>query len=136
MKQPDLLRNFFKKTLVKQLILIGLVVAAFFFLLNLNYRLSSVFTNRRTVETLQTEVVALYATDIALRTEIAEVQSEHAVEEFSREAGYIQAQDVPVAVVGIEGDLPDLSVPDEPAVTRTYENWELWMYLLFGKVFP
>ena len=124
-----------KQMPTKQLLMVVIVVIAFFFLLNINTRVSNLFTKRQAVQAAKTEVVALYATDVALQTQLASVQSEEEVEEFSRLNGYIQPEDIPVAVVGTEGELevPSAAVLIE-ANPSPYENWELWYYLIFGKL--
>lgn len=119
----------------KQLLMVVIVVIAFFFLLNINTRVSNLFTKRQAIQAAKTEVVALYATDVMLQTQLVLVQSEQEVEEFSRLNGYIQAGDIPVAVVGTEGELevPSAAVLIE-ANPSPYENWQLWYYLIFDKL--
>lgn len=125
--------NRLKKFPKGQLITIILVVVGFFVLLDLNSRLSTLYTRRQDVDELSTEVVSLYATEVFLRTEMAKMNDVQKLEEFGRESGYIHPGDIPVAPIPVED--PDASLEalkvDEDEKTPQLQNWELWWYLLF-----
>lgn len=126
--------NRLKKLPKGQLITIVLVVVGFFVLLDLNSRLSLLYTRRQDVDELSTEVVALFATEVFLRTEMAKMDQAPVLEEFGRESGYIQPGDVPVAPIPVED--PDAALEalkeDNKEKPPQLQNWELWWFLLFG----
>ncbi|MCD6476109.1 MAG: hypothetical protein J7K85_07615 [Anaerolineaceae bacterium] len=119
----------------KQMVTVGLILIIFLVLLNINSRLSMLFSKRQSVDTISTEVVALYATDVGLQTQIAAVEKDETVVNYGRENGFIQSGDIPVAIVGLEGKA-DFSVDEEIEETspdQKLSNWELWWYLFFGR---
>ena len=118
-----------------QLITIVLVVIGFVVLLDLNSRLNTLYTRRQDVETLSTEVVGLYATEVYLRTEMAKMDTAQKLEEFGRESGYILPGDVPVAPIPVVDEDASLEAlrEDEKEEPQQLQNWELWFYLLFGE---
>ena len=67
-----------------QLLTIVLVVVGFFVLLDLNSRLSLLYQRRQDVQSVSTEVVSLYATEVYLRTEMAKMNNVQKLEEFGR----------------------------------------------------
>ena len=117
----------------KQVITIGMVIIVFFILLNVNSRLTTLYKKKQDVKVLSTEVVALYATDIVLQTQIISVQDEEMVEKFGRENGYIQPKDVPVAVIAMPGEVgvQEEAIEDAEESKPALQNWELWWYLFF-----
>lgn len=130
--QKDLL-NRLKEMPKGQLVTIIVVVVGFFVLLDLNGRLSTLYTLRQDVDTDSTRVVALYATEVYLRTELAKMNNVQKLEEFGRESGYIQPGDIPVAPIPVAD--PDASLDvlkeDENGKPPHLQNWELWWFLLF-----
>ena len=119
----------------KQMITVGLIVIIFLILLNVNSRLSMLFSKRQDVDSISTEVVALYATDVVLQTQIAAVEEDETVVDYGRENGFIQPGDVPVAIVGLEGNT-DFSMEEEieeAAPDQKLSNWELWWYFFFER---
>ena len=131
----DEIKRRFQDLPQKQMVTVGLIVIIFLILLNVNSRLSMLFSKRQNVDMISTEVVALYATDVVLQTQIAAVEEDETVVDYGRENGYIQAGDIPVAIVGLEGDV-DFSIIEEIEDTtshQTLSNWELWRYLFFGR---
>lgn len=118
-----------------QLLTIILVVVGFFVLLDMNSRLSLLYQRRQDVDSVSTEVVALYATEVYLRTEMAKMNTVQKLEEFGRESGYIQPGDIPVAPVPVED--PDASLDELNGNTdqepSQLQNWELWWFLIFGE---
>jgi cell division protein FtsB len=116
-----------------QLVTIIVVVVGFFVLLDLNSRLSTLYTLRQDVDTDSTKVVALYATEVFLRTEVAKMDNVQKLEEFGRESGYIQPGDIPIAPIPVKD--PDASLDaltvDENEKPPRLQNWELWWFLLF-----
>lgn len=128
----DLL-NRFKELPKGQLITVILVVVGFFVLLDLNSRLNLLYSRRQDVEELSTEVVALYATEVFLRTEMAKMDQAPVLEEYGRESGYIQPGDVPVAPIPVEDPNAALEAlqEDEKEKPPQLQNWQLWWFLLF-----
>lgn len=119
----------------KQMVTVGLILIIFLILLNINSRLSMLFSKRQSVDMISTEVVALYATDVVLQTQIAAVEEDETVVNYGRENGFVQPGDIPVAIVGLEGNA-DFSVDEEIEETspnQKLSNWELWWYLFFGR---
>jgi len=131
----DELKRRFQDLPKKQVATIAIVVVVFFILLNLNSRISTLFSKQQSVNGLMTEVVNLYATDIVIQTEIAKIEDDDTVETFGRENGYVKPDDVPVALIEQPGEVKPLE-PIEAAEddTRlTLQNWEIWWQLFFGK---
>lgn len=131
----DEIKRRFQDLPQKQMVTVGLIVIIFLILLNINSRLSMLFSKRQSVDMISTEVVALYTTDVVLQTQITAVEKDETVVDYGRENGFIQSGDIPVAIVGLEGDA-DFSMVEETEEASTYQklsNWELWWYLFFGR---
>lgn len=125
--------NRFKNMPKGQLLTIILVVVGFFVLFDLNSRLTLLYSRRQDVDNLSTDVVALYATEVYLRTEMAKMDQVHKLEEFGRESGYIRPGDVPVAPIPVEDPDASLAALSEENNEKPPQlnNWELWWFLLF-----
>ena len=118
----------------KRIIVIVLIVIGFYVLLDLNSRLSSLYTRRQDIQQVSTEVIALYATEVYLQTQVARRDSVQQLEEFGRESGYIRPGDIPVAVIPL-ADADGALAALQPTPTKKppqFQNWEVWWHLLFG----
>lgn len=116
----------------KQFLLIGLLVLAFFLLMDLNSRLADLFrlTNQR--DAMATEVAGLEATESAYVTKIAYATSQAALEVWARLQKQGQPGDIPIIPLAEPGATPQVESFPTPTA-RIVQHWERWWALFFGQ---
>jgi cell division protein FtsB len=117
----------------KQLLVVALLVVAFFLVMDLNTRLNDLFRLSAQRDRMQSEVSALSETSVVLQTQIAYATSDVAVAQWAREqAGLGKPGDIPVIPLPPKDYTPIPQViTTEPA--KVVDHWEKWWALFFGK---
>lgn len=102
-------------------------------LMNFNQRMVLLTKLRGQEKVLVEEYANLQATQSALETQIAYVNSDAAVEEWAREEGsMVQSGDVPIVLLpGSDESLQPTPIPTPEVVDRV-EKWDIWWELFFG----
>jgi len=117
----------------KQLIVISLIALFFFMLLGLNSRLSELFHLTDQQSVMQTKVVSLKETEMALNTQIAVATSDLAVEAWARNQAHM-AQIGDQVIVPLQPTTSSIILGITPTPTSPpLENWQIWWDLLFAK---
>lgn len=116
----------------KQIVVVFIIVIFFFILLGLNSRLSDLFRLSSYRNSMQTKVVSLRGTDIALKTQIAFATSDLAVEEWARDQAHLVLPGDQVIV-----PLPQDSITTQNTASLTptpipIDNWQVWWDLFFS----
>jgi cell division protein FtsB len=116
----------------KQLLLIALIVAAVFLLLDYQARMSQLYEIEAQRKNAEGAVVELKQTEKALLDELEYANSQAMVEEFARDdinAG--QPGDVIVVPIAPTGATPTPQ-PTPTTVPVQVDKWEIWQALLLG----
>ena len=116
----------------KQVVLILVVVIAFFLVLDYNNRATALHRVNTQLQIIQTDVHQLHQTEIVLNQQIAFATSIGGVEEYAREAGYKQPGDVVVVPISTMA----ATLTPTPYATPTpveIKNWEIWWAVFFGE---
>lgn len=109
------------------IVLLLLLAAAF------NGRLLEMVTKEEEVRRVRAEATAVMQTQQALQTLQVYAASDQAPQDWARDEGrYIQEGDHPVIPVA-PTDAPGLVLPPLPSPTPTPPNWQLWLWVFFGK---
>ncbi len=117
----------------KQLIVIGLLVVAFFLLMDLNNRLSVLFRLSGTYNEISTSVYQLESTKQVLLTQIAYATSDDAVRRFANDDRHWYLEnDVPVFPVQDPKATPPSFIQPTPTAMGV-EHWQKWWALFFGQ---
>jgi cell division protein FtsB len=116
----------------KRLIVIVAVAILVVLLMNFNQRMVLLSRLRSQEKTLTLEYANLEATRSVLQTQVADADSDEAVEKWAREeAGMIQDGDVPIVLLPPSEAIT--ATPTQPVVEiDEVENWEIWQELFFG----
>jgi cell division protein FtsB len=117
----------------KQIVIFMLIVIFIFMLFGLNSRLSDLFRLSDQRDIMQTKVIAMKNTEIALQTQITFATSDLAVEAWARDQGHMaQPGDViivPLSPVGITQQADYLPKP----TLNGNSNLKIWWDLFFAK---
>jgi hypothetical protein len=116
----------------KQITIVILVIIFFFMLLGLNSRLSELFRLSDQQSIMQTKVIALKNTDIALYTQIAIATSDLAVEAWARDQGHM-AQPGDAVIIPLQPSSATQETFLPPTKTpNSMEKWQIWWDLFFS----
>ena len=122
----------FWKNYLREIVVIVAVVLLIFVMMDYNARLDKLNQLNEKAAYVRAEATAVFETQVALQTEIANATSEPVTEGEARNNGEIQAGDqrfVPIPADGaplLDGSLP------QPPVERLMK-WEVWAALFFGE---
>lgn len=116
----------------KRILVIAVIIILVILFLDFNQRMILLSKLRGQERQLTQEYGQLVATANALKTEIANADSDQAVEEWAREeAGMIQDGDVPIVLLP-----PSKTIVPTPTsssvIVDEVETWEIWQELFFG----
>jgi cell division protein FtsB len=116
----------------KRLIVVVVVGILVVLLMNFNQRMVLLAKLRGQEKTLTVEYANLEATRIALESQVANAESDEAVEKWAREeAGMVQDGDVPIVLM--PPSEPAAPTPTEPeTIIDEVQRWEIWQELFFG----
>ncbi|KPL84484.1 hypothetical protein SE15_05170 [Thermanaerothrix daxensis] len=117
----------------RQIILLGILILLFLFLLDLNQRLVQLNRLSQKRDQMQTEVAGLQRTIEALGTQKAYATSESAVEAYARnQANMVKPGENPIILVPVHTSQPSLMSTPTP-VAQYAEPWQVWWALFFGR---
>jgi cell division protein FtsB len=117
----------------KRVIVIVIVVVLVLLLLDFNQRMVLLSKMRGQEKQLTQEYGQLLSTAEALKTEIANANSDDVVEQWAREeAGMVQEGDIPIVLLPAPNTIPK-EPTSEPVVVDEIEKWEIWEALFFGE---
>lgn len=116
----------------KQVVIVFIVIIIFFMLLGLNSRLSELFRLASYKESMQTKVVSLRNTDIALKTQIAVASSDLAVEEWARDQAHLVLPGDQVIVPLSPGEITAQNTGQLTPTPTQVDNWQIWWDFLFS----
>ncbi len=116
----------------KRILVIAVIIILVILFLDFNQRMILLSKLRGQERQLTQEYGQLVATANTLKTEIANSDSDQAVEEWAREeAGMIQDGDVPIVLLP-----PSKTIVPTPTsssvIVDEVETWEIWQELFFG----
>lgn len=116
----------------KRIIVVVLVVILVMLLIDFNQRMVLLSRLREQEKDLRQQYSLLEATRDTLKTEIANAESDEAVEKWAREESMmIQEGDIPIVLLP-----PSAPVPTEdqspPRIVDEVQKWEIWQELFFG----
>lgn len=116
----------------KQIIFIGLLVLAFFLLMDLNSRLGDLFRLTSQRDTMATEQAGMEETQSAYVTKIAYATSQAAVEIWAGLQKQGQSGNIPIIPLVDSAATPQPQTLPTPTA-RVVQHWERWWALFFGK---
>ena len=117
----------------KRVIVIVIVVVLVLLLLDFNQRMVLLSKMRGQEKQLTQEYGQLLSTAEALKTEIANANSDDVVEQWAREeAGMVQEGDIPIVLLPAPNTIPK-ELTSEPVVVDEIEKWEIWEALFLGE---
>ncbi len=116
----------------KRLIVVVIVGILVVLLMNFNQRMVLLSKLRGQEKTLTVEYANLEATRVSLETQVANADSDEAVERWAREeAGMVQDGDVPIVLLPPSN--PVAPTPTQPVtIVDEVQRWEIWQELFFG----
>ncbi len=116
----------------KRLIVVVIVGILVVLLMNFNQRMVLLSKLRGQEKTLTVEYANLEATRISLETQVANADSDEAIERWAREeAGMVQDGDVPIVLLPPSN--PVAPTPTQPVtIVDEVQRWEIWQELFFG----
>jgi len=117
----------------RQLAIVIIIVIFFFMLLGLNSRLSDLFRLSNYRESMQAKVALLKGTDIALKTQIADAESDLAIEEWARDQAHLVLPGDQVIVPLSQDELKSPKTTQPAPTEIPVESWRVWWDLLFSK---
>jgi hypothetical protein len=116
----------------KQILVVVLLVASFFLLMDLNTRLTLLFNLTGTYNQIKTSVYQVESTKQVLQTQIAYATSDDAVRRFANDDRHWYLEnDVPVFPVQDPKATPPSFVKPMPT-PMAVEHWQKWWALFFG----
>ena len=116
----------------KRIIVVAFIIIFVILFLDFNQRMILLSKLRGQEKQLTQEYGQLVATANTLKTEIANADSDKAVEKWAREeAGMIQEGDIPIVL--LPPSATAIPTPTNPSViVDEVEPWEIWQELFFG----
>lgn len=116
----------------KRIIVVVIVGLLVFLLMNFNQRMVLLSKLRGQEKTLVVKYANLEATRIALETQIANANSDDAVEKWAREeAAMVQDGDIPIVL--LPPSEPITAAPTQSnSILEEVQRWEIWQELFFG----
>jgi cell division protein FtsB len=116
----------------KRIIVIAVIIVLVILFLDFNQRMILLSKLRGQERQLTQEYSQLVATANALKTEIANVDSDQVVEKWAREeAGMVQEGDIPIVILPPSKTLVPTQT-SETVIVDKVETWEIWQELFFG----
>ena len=116
----------------KRIIVIAVIIVLVILFLDFNQRMILLSKLRGQERQLTQEYSQLVATANALKTEIANADSDQVVEKWAREeAGMIQEGDIPIVLLPPSKTLVPTPTTESVIVDKV-ETWEIWQELFFG----
>lgn len=116
----------------KRIIVVAVIIIFVILFLDFNQRMVLLSKLRGQEKQLTQEYGQLVTTANALKTEIANADSDQVVEKWAREeAGMIQEGDIPIVL--LPPSTTAIPTPTSPSViVDEVETWEIWQELFFG----
>ena len=116
----------------KRIIVVAVIIILVILFLDFNQRMILLSKLRGQEKQLTQAYSELVSTADALKTEIANADSDQVVEEWAREeAGMIQEGDIPIVLLPPSNTA--IPTPTSPSVIiDEVEPWEIWEELFFG----
>ncbi|MCP4141059.1 MAG: hypothetical protein GY755_12380 [Chloroflexi bacterium] len=122
----------FLKNYLREIIVIVAVILLIFVMMDYNARLDKLNQLNEKVAYVRAEATAVFETQVALQTEIANATSEPVTEGEARNNGEIQPGDQRFVPIPADGaPLLDGTLPQAP--TPRLMKWEVWAALFFGE---
>jgi cell division protein FtsB len=116
----------------KRILVIAVIIVLVILFLDFNQRMILLSKLRGQERQLTQEYSQLVATANALKTEIANVDSDQVVEKWAREeAGMVQEGDIPIVILPPSKTLVPTPTSESVIVDKV-ETWEIWQELFFG----
>jgi cell division protein FtsB len=116
----------------KRIIVIAVIIVLVILFLDFNQRMILLSKLRGQERQLTQEYSQLVATANALKTEIANADSDQVVEKWAREeAGMIQEGDIPIVLLPPSKTIVPTPTTESVIVDKV-ETWEIWQELFFG----
>jgi cell division protein FtsB len=116
----------------KRIIVIAVIIVLVILFLDFNQRMILLSKLRGQERQLTQEYSQLVATANALKTEIANADSDQVVEKWAREeAGMIQEGDIPIVLLPPSKTIVPMPTTESVIVDKV-ETWEIWQELFFG----
>jgi len=116
----------------KRILVIAVIIVLVILFLDFNQRMILLSKLRGQERQLTQEYSQLVATANALKTEIANADSDQVVEKWAREeAGMIQEGDIPIVILPPSKTLVPTPTTESVIVDKV-ETWEIWQELFFG----
>jgi cell division protein FtsB len=116
----------------KRILVIAVIIVLVILFLDFNQRMILLSKLRGQERQLTQEYSQLVATANALKTEIANVDSDQVVEKWAREeAGMVQEGDIPIVILPPSKTLVPTQT-SETVIVDKVETWEIWQELFFG----
>ncbi|MAT43095.1 MAG: hypothetical protein CL609_12200 [Anaerolineaceae bacterium] len=120
----------------RRLIVYAVLLVLFFLLMGLSTKFSDLNQLNEQNELMNTEVVALRATNYVLETQIAFATSEAAVEAYAREDGYmVRPGEVLIVPISPKHVTPSPEIVPT-ATIEPLSNLEIWFQLFFSNGNP
>jgi cell division protein FtsB len=116
----------------KRILVIAVIIVLVILFLDFNQRMILLSKLRGQERQLTQEYSQLVATANALKTEIANADSDQVVEKWAREeAGMIQEGDIPIVLLPPSKTIVPTPTTESVIVDKV-ETWEIWQELFFG----
>jgi cell division protein FtsB len=116
----------------KRIIVIAVIIVLVILFLDFNQRMILLSKLRGQERQLTKEYSQLVATANALKTEIANADSDQVVEKWAREeAVMIQEGDIPIVLLPPSKTIVPMPTTESVIVDKV-ETWEIWQELFFG----
>jgi|SaaInlLV_10m_DNA_4_1040232.scaffolds.fasta_scaffold42353_1 hypothetical protein len=117
---------------IKEVVIIMGVILLIFLMMDYNARLEKLNQLNEKALVVRAEATAVFVTQAALQTQIAEATSDAVTEAEARNNGEIQEGDQRIVPLPADGaPLLDTAMP--PPAPERVKKWQVWMELFFGE---